>query len=59
MSDKKSEDPISHRKVGVTVSTPCFGGMINEAYFHSVLKHLLYLQQISGSFILIQWEMRV
>ena len=38
MSDKKSKDPTPHRKVGVTVSTPCFGGMINEAYFHSVLK---------------------
>ena len=37
MSDKKPKEP-SHKKIGVTVSTPCFGGMINEAYFHAVLK---------------------
>ena len=39
MSDKKSKDPDPpHKKIGVTVSTPCFGGMINEAYFHAVLQ---------------------
>ena len=36
MSDKKLKEP-PHKKIGVTVSTPCFGGMINEAYFHAVL----------------------
>ena len=38
MSDKKSESSSPPKKIGVTVSTPCFGGMICEGYFHSILK---------------------
>jgi len=38
MGDKKSKDPPKDKKIGVTVSTPCFGGMLNEAYFHAILK---------------------
>ena len=38
MSDTKSKDPPSKTNVGVTVDTPCFGGMLSEGYFHSILK---------------------
>ena len=38
MSDTKPKELPSKTDIGVTVATPCFGGMLSEGYFHSVLK---------------------
>ena len=38
MSDIKPKEAPSKTDIGVTVATPCFGGMLSEGYFHSILK---------------------
>ena len=38
MSDTKPKEAPSKTDIGVTVATPCFGGMLSEGYFHSILK---------------------
>ena len=47
MSDTKSKDPPSKTNVGVTVATPCFGGMLSEGYFHSILKASAAFEKMS------------
>jgi|TARA_R100001530_G_scaffold135575_1_gene113136 hypothetical protein len=38
MSDSESKDIPKHKKIGVTLSTPAYGGLLCEGYFHGVLK---------------------
>ena len=46
MSDSESKDIPKHKKIGVTVSTPAYGGLLCEGYFHGVLKlSALFAQQ--------------
>ena len=46
MSDSESKDIPKHKKIGVTVSTPAYGGLLCEGYFHGVLKlSSLFAQQ--------------
>ena len=46
MSDDKSKDSSSNKKIGVTVATPAYGGLLCEGYFHGILKlSALFAQQ--------------